>query len=130
MDGLLRYWQRELKLLDWELSARFCEKLSVDDRYAEIGTVPERRWAQVTVQCPDMWEDGWEDVIANQRLKRNRVKVDRHIEVLLVHELSHLCIGWYRPYGQDEVLDLLDEQAIEMYSELLVRMKYADRVKG
>lgn len=114
----LAYWQRELRLVDWDLSITFSDKLSDDVRYSEVDPFPEDKYAEIVIQHPSMWGGKWDEIV-NEDMDAVKFK----LEVLVVHELLHLHIGWYRPYGQDEVLDLLDEQAIETLSKLLVKLK-------
>ncbi len=109
IDAALAYWQRILRLQDWDVKAKVKRR---GDSQGHIIIVHESKKAQIILLDPVDWdpETDW----------------DQDHEKTLVHELVHLHVtpilrGLDRP--DDGSRDILEEQAVDLIAEAFVRVK-------
>ena len=108
----LKYWQKELRLQDWDVSLQMLRSrdMSVDDALGECHTFSDQKKAAIRILDPIDYEE----------VDEGMVRCLDH-EYVLVHELCHLYFATKAIYDcQKAVADDL-ELAVHLFAETLVR---------
>lgn len=103
----LRYWQRLLRLQDWDIELRVVRRHELDDAYGRCSTWSAVGRAKIRLLDPQDFEP-----TIDPR--------DRDIKVTLVHELLHLRIPADQADGSSS---LGQEQAVERIAQALVHLR-------
>lgn len=105
--GLLEYWQRQLRLQDWDVVADVVPARALGGAAGQTTTTPWRRYAAVQIADP-------------ATLDPDAGPGFRDLEATLVHELLHVALA-----GVGDHAPL--EPAIEALSRALVALNRGER---
>lgn len=99
------YWQRALRLQDWNVSLRFVTSEDIgSDTYADVEITPQKKYASVRMCLPDQWPTRGHQ---------------ESPEVALVHELLHLHLDAWKT--QSAVEENQKEAVIDAIARAIVR---------
>lgn len=115
LKRLTAIWQERLKLLDWDIKARWAKpnEEDMEDRYGLSIIHAETRRAEIILMNPDDYSE--ED-------KQDKTK---DIEVFLVHELIHPA---FSPFDTEDgtALAIVEENLVSLFSRLLIAIDRRD----
>lgn len=104
--ALLREWQKEFRLADWNIQLAIRRKPELT-RHGDVNLVEGKKCAFIRLLHPDDADP------------KEMEPLD--MEVALVHELQHVSLVAFEIGDRHD--DVVQEQAIHMNSQLFVRMK-------
>lgn len=104
--ALCQYWQKQLRVQDWDISISFANGYDLDGTMGKTTIRPRTKRATIKILQPDDYPD------ADNCLSE--------IEDTVVHELLHVAMSPAEP--KDEVGE---EQFIEILTKVLVRFHKA-----
>ncbi len=113
LDGLLRKWQKKLRLQDWELDILYVDpvQFSKEGSCGEIRAHVNRKLGVIGIGRPDLM------------LEKDPDYCNHEIEDTIIHELLHLHLNPFSPFDDDLGM-LAVEQAIEAISRVILAEHY------
>jgi hypothetical protein len=111
-SGLLREWQEEFRLLDWNLSLEITRTIAPD--HGRVRICEAKQCAKIRILDPSV------ALIQMEPLDQ---------ELAIVHELLHVQLAAFMQREKKTHRDIVQEQAIHKLSQHLVRMKRELREK-
>ena len=112
VNGLLKYWQKILRLEDWDIVV-VIEELS-EDIFGKFNAVFKNKHAIITLQNPD-----------SERVK-DYLYFPYNLEATLVHELVHLHFAMFVEVKDESIEEILYEQAIDKLALALYNLNRGD----
>jgi hypothetical protein len=103
---LLREWQEELRLLDWNIKLRITREIA--PRHGHVRICESKQCAYIGILDPSAALQEMEPL---------------DMELALVHELLHIQLAAFMQREKKTHKDIVQEQAIHKLSQHLVRMK-------
>ena len=107
-SGLLEYWQRQLRLQDWDIDVEIVRPLAIEGKAGDTRTTREVRQAWIRISDPSLSEQDFPEHFLD-------------IEVTLVHELLHVAFA-ANIETHDEV-----EPAIDATARALVALNRGEK---
>jgi hypothetical protein len=108
LSELLRFWQHELRLRDWDIVCGIVRGRALGTDYGRVTFDEKRKEALIDIRDP-------------RDAPKNPVR-EYDMEVALVHELLHCSLACFTGALQTHE-DIVQEQTIHAHSLVLVRLR-------
>jgi hypothetical protein len=118
LEDWVKYWQPRLGLADWEIRVRFsrAKDMGSEDRLAEICACWEKKRAIASVVEERDYRPDFDGV---------SVWGPQDWEIVIVHELLHLCIQYNMLDIEEDKYNMPYEQGIDRLARTLVELRRA-----
>ncbi|CCF83479.1 hypothetical protein [Nitrolancea hollandica] len=108
LEDRLWYWQRKLRLQDWDIKIRFVTRKEMDGKDGQVNYHSHIKRARIDILHPDEERPGAVEPL--------------DIENTIVHELLHIHLSYFtEPYDYGSPGHLLEEQFIHVLAGVLTQ---------